>query len=102
MVVLTRALLLVGQEGRSTQPAAVSPGTQARRSSPAAVRGYPAADQRLHARHAHTDTSTIAVCKKHGVPVNCRARRVEADDFNKFDYILAMDQSKWVSEELWG
>lgn len=41
-----------------------------------------------------TDLSTIAVCKKHGVPVHCVARRVEAADYTKFDYILAMDQSK--------
>ncbi len=40
------------------------------------------------------DTSTIAVCKKHGVPVDCVARKVDSTDFGKFDYILAMDQSK--------
>jgi hypothetical protein len=45
--------------------------------------------------YAHgADTSTIAVCKKHGVPVDCVARKVDSTDFGKFDYILAMDQSK--------
>ncbi|WVQ98862.1 hypothetical protein IAU59_005993 [Kwoniella sp. CBS 9459] len=39
------------------------------------------------------DDRTIAVCKKHGIPVTSIARAVVKDDFSKFDYILAMDQS---------
>ncbi|OCF36468.1 phosphotyrosine protein phosphatase [Kwoniella heveanensis BCC8398] len=39
------------------------------------------------------DDRTIAVCKKHGIPVTSIARAVVRDDFSKFDYILAMDQS---------
>ncbi|BEJ12581.1 hypothetical protein CspHIS471_0210410 [Cutaneotrichosporon sp. HIS471] len=39
------------------------------------------------------DDRAIAVCKNHGVPVDCIARKVESNDFAKFDYILAMDES---------
>ncbi|WWC69276.1 uncharacterized protein I206_103214 [Kwoniella pini CBS 10737] len=39
------------------------------------------------------DDRTIAVCKKHGIKADSIARAVTKDDFNKFDYILAMDQS---------
>ncbi|WWD09965.1 hypothetical protein V865_008096 [Kwoniella europaea PYCC6329] len=39
------------------------------------------------------DDRTIAVCKKHGIKADSIARAVIKDDFNKFDYILAMDKS---------
>ncbi|WWC60926.1 uncharacterized protein I303_103502 [Kwoniella dejecticola CBS 10117] len=39
------------------------------------------------------DDRTIAVCKKHGIKADSIARAVTKDDFTKFDYILAMDQS---------
>ncbi|ODO10802.1 hypothetical protein I350_01400 [Cryptococcus amylolentus CBS 6273] len=39
------------------------------------------------------DPRTVAVCRKHNVPINCIARAVERQDFQKFDYILAMDQN---------
>ncbi|KIO25070.1 hypothetical protein M407DRAFT_244212 [Tulasnella calospora MUT 4182] len=37
------------------------------------------------------DGRTMDTCKKHGVPVNHRARQLEEKDFNEFDYILASD-----------
>ncbi|WRT67297.1 uncharacterized protein IL334_004265 [Kwoniella shivajii] len=39
------------------------------------------------------DDRTISVCKKHGIEADSIARAVTKDDFSKFDYILAMDQS---------
>ncbi|WWC89855.1 uncharacterized protein L201_004783 [Kwoniella dendrophila CBS 6074] len=39
------------------------------------------------------DDRTIAVCKKHGINADSIARAVNKNDFTKFDYILAMDQS---------
>jgi protein-tyrosine-phosphatase len=33
------------------------------------------------------------------VPINCTARQVHADDYNKFDYILAMDQAKYAAPQ---
>nr|XP_031862659.1 uncharacterized protein CI109_001670 [Kwoniella shandongensis]KAA5529731.1 hypothetical protein CI109_001670 [Kwoniella shandongensis] len=39
------------------------------------------------------DSRTVAVCRKHKVPISCIARAVTKDDFTKFDYILAMDQN---------
>lgn len=38
--------------------------------------------------------------EQHGVPIACRARAVESSDYEKFDYILAMDTSKYVSYPL--
>ncbi|GAA6061103.1 hypothetical protein JCM10212_006134 [Sporobolomyces blumeae] len=37
------------------------------------------------------DERTVAVCRKHGVPINSTARQLQRSDFDKFDYILAMD-----------
>ncbi|WVQ78396.1 hypothetical protein IAT38_000482 [Cryptococcus sp. DSM 104549] len=39
------------------------------------------------------DSRTVAVCKKHRVPIGGRARAVTKEDFAKFDYILAMDEN---------
>nr|XP_019042404.1 phosphotyrosine protein phosphatase [Kwoniella bestiolae CBS 10118]OCF21334.1 phosphotyrosine protein phosphatase [Kwoniella bestiolae CBS 10118] len=39
------------------------------------------------------DDRTIAVCKKHGIKADSIARAVIKEDFAKFNYILAMDQS---------
>ena len=38
--------------------------------------------------------------EQHGVPIACRARAVESSDYEKFDYILAMDTSKYVSSSI--
>ncbi|GAA5924158.1 tyrosine protein phosphatase LTP1 [Sporobolomyces koalae] len=37
------------------------------------------------------DERTTSVCRKHGVPINSTARQLQRSDFDKFDYILAMD-----------
>jgi len=34
--------------------------------------------------------------RKHKIPISCTARKVTNHDFSKFDYIIAMDQSKYV------
>ncbi|WAQ85173.1 hypothetical protein PtA15_5A747 [Puccinia triticina] len=39
------------------------------------------------------DPRTVAVCKRHNVPVNSVAQQVQLSDFDTFDYILAMDTS---------
>ncbi|ORY24952.1 putative low molecular weight phosphotyrosine protein phosphatase [Naematelia encephala] len=39
------------------------------------------------------DERTVAVCRKHGVPISCTARALSKQDFSDFDYILAMDRS---------
>lgn len=39
------------------------------------------------------DDRTVAVCKKHGVPINHEARQVSAEDFKKFTHILASDEA---------
>ncbi|KAK9720699.1 Low molecular weight phosphotyrosine protein phosphatase [Basidiobolus ranarum] len=39
------------------------------------------------------DSRSTATCKKHGVPVNSRARQVSVKDYTDFDYILCMDES---------
>ncbi|ORX33438.1 putative low molecular weight phosphotyrosine protein phosphatase [Kockovaella imperatae] len=39
------------------------------------------------------DERTITTCQKHGVPVTSIARRLTPEDYAKFDYILAMDES---------
>ncbi|KAL1920566.1 uncharacterized protein VTP21DRAFT_943 [Calcarisporiella thermophila] len=39
------------------------------------------------------DERSVATCVKHGVKVNHRARQVSKQDFDKFDYILCMDES---------
>lgn len=38
------------------------------------------------------DSRTLAVLKRHKIPYNGRARQIQAADFAKFDYILAMDR----------
>ncbi|PVZ99850.1 hypothetical protein BB558_004108 [Smittium angustum] len=38
------------------------------------------------------DSRSVSACKKHGVPVNHRARQVTKSDFVEFDYILCMDE----------
>ncbi|KAI7864569.1 protein-tyrosine phosphatase [Spinellus fusiger] len=39
------------------------------------------------------DKRTVAVCKKHGVPIHSFSRKVTRADFTRFDYILCMDTS---------
>lgn len=39
------------------------------------------------------DHRSAQTCRKHGVPVNHNARKVNKADFNRFDYILCMDES---------
>lgn len=39
------------------------------------------------------DYRTISTCKKYNIPIGHSARQVEAADFNKFQYILAADES---------
>lgn len=36
---------------------------------------------------------TLNVLRQHGIPYNGRARQVDPDDLNRFDYVLAMDKS---------
>lgn len=38
------------------------------------------------------DRRTVAVCRQHGIPIDGRARQVRAEDFQRFDIILAMDE----------
>lgn len=37
------------------------------------------------------DERTVEVCRRHGVPISCVARRLRPSDYTSFDYILAMD-----------
>ncbi|KAK6459154.1 Ltp1 protein phosphatase [Scheffersomyces xylosifermentans] len=39
------------------------------------------------------DSRSTKTCKKHGVPVNHRAQKISHVDFQKFDYVIAMDES---------
>lgn len=39
------------------------------------------------------DTRMRATAKKHGIYMNSRARQFQPEDFNRFDLVLAMDQS---------
>ncbi|KZT30701.1 LMWPc-domain-containing protein [Neolentinus lepideus HHB14362 ss-1] len=39
------------------------------------------------------DERTTAVCRKHGVPISHEAQQVSTEDFRKYDYILAADES---------
>ncbi|TIC03708.1 LMWPc-domain-containing protein [Wallemia mellicola] len=41
----------------------------------------------------YADDRTIATLQKHGIPMNSLARKVRQNDFQEFDYILAMDGS---------
>ncbi|KAJ1813341.1 Low molecular weight phosphotyrosine protein phosphatase [Coemansia sp. RSA 2599] len=45
------------------------------------------------------DRRSAATCKRHGVPVNHRARQVQKSDFGTFDYILCMDRSNLADLE---
>jgi len=39
------------------------------------------------------DERTVAVCKKHKVPINSTARQVTTSDFTRFTHILASDKN---------
>ncbi|CCH58394.1 hypothetical protein TBLA_0A06010 [Henningerozyma blattae CBS 6284] len=39
------------------------------------------------------DSRSVDICKRNNVPVNHRARQLTEADFNKFDYIIGMDNS---------
>ncbi len=47
-----------------------------------------------HAYHTgeRPDPRTLSVLKRHGIDLDHRARQVHADDFERFDWILAMDE----------
>lgn len=45
------------------------------------------------------DHRSIAVAQKHGVPISHKARKFVAEDFERFDYILAMDESNYEDME---
>jgi len=40
-----------------------------------------------------SDERTVAVCRKHKVPISHRARQVTSSDFKNFTHILAADES---------
>jgi low molecular weight phosphotyrosine protein phosphatase len=40
-----------------------------------------------------SDSRAARTCAKYGVPINHRARQVTDDDFENFDFLLAMDTS---------
>lgn len=39
------------------------------------------------------DSRSAKTCRKHGVPVNHAAQQISPRDFEKFDYVIAMDTS---------
>jgi len=39
------------------------------------------------------DERSTAICRKHNVPIEHEARQVHAEDFRKFNHILAADES---------
>ena len=41
------------------------------------------------------DHRSIEVARKHGVPISHKARKFVAEDFDRFDYILAMDENNY-------
>ena len=41
------------------------------------------------------DRRTLAVLRKHGIGLHSRARQVRREDFDEYDWILAMDQSNY-------
>lgn len=41
------------------------------------------------------DHRSIEVARKHGVPISHKARKFVAEDFDRFDYVLAMDQNNF-------
>jgi len=41
------------------------------------------------------DPRTLAELGRHGIALDCRARQVQDDDFERFDWILAMDSSNF-------
>lgn len=41
------------------------------------------------------DYRSIKVAQQHGVPIDHRARQFVSEDFERFDYILAMDQQNY-------
>lgn len=41
------------------------------------------------------DSRSVSTCKKHNVPVNHRAQQLKSRHFDKFDYIIGMDESNF-------
>lgn len=39
------------------------------------------------------DPRTLVVCRDQGIPIDCRARQLEAGDLDAFDHILVMDHA---------
>jgi low molecular weight phosphotyrosine protein phosphatase len=39
------------------------------------------------------DERTVAVCKKHGIPIDSHARQIATSDFTRFTHILAADEN---------
>lgn len=41
------------------------------------------------------DHRSIDVARKHGVPISHKARKFVAEDFDRFDYVIAMDENNY-------
>lgn len=41
------------------------------------------------------DHRSIEVARKHGVPISHKARKFVAEDFDRFDYVIAMDEQNY-------
>ncbi|RSH93996.1 hypothetical protein EHS25_006649 [Saitozyma podzolica] len=52
------------------------------------------ADLSVVSSHLQSPRSLGAVSTSHKVPISCTARAVARADYDRFDYILAMDNSK--------
>lgn len=39
------------------------------------------------------DSRSVSTCRKHGVPVNHHAQQISYRDFERFDYVIGMDES---------
>lgn len=39
------------------------------------------------------DSRSVKTCRKHGVPVDHKAQQISFRDFEKFDYVIGMDES---------
>lgn len=73
-----------------------------------AIFNYKASNLRMMADSAGTaayhvgekpDHRSIEVAGQHGVPIDSRARKFVAEDFDRFDYILAMDRQNYRDME---
>lgn len=69
-----------------------------------AIFNHKAAKLEMHADSAGTaayhvgqqpDHRSIKVANDHGVPIQHKARKFEAEDFDRFDYVIAMDRQNY-------